>query len=69
MMFGGGGHGINLGGTLGQGADSTGLSRMALARSEEDFGKAFEPRIMKRLWRFMAPYKLRVAMSVLLLLT
>ncbi len=69
-MFGGpGGHGINLGGALGgRGGESTGAVRMTLASSESDFGKAFDPRIMRRMWTFMAPYKLRVFISVFLLL-
>ncbi len=68
MMFGGGGPGgINLGGNLGRGAGITGLNRTALAQSEEDYGKAFDPIVIKRMWRFVAPYKLRVAVSILLL--
>jgi ABC-type multidrug transport system fused ATPase/permease subunit len=69
MMFGGGGFGgINLGGTAGRGAEATGQSRMALASSEEDFGRAFDPRVVRRLWTFVAPYKKRVALSIALLL-
>src|ERR1700730_328900 len=63
-----GGHGnINLGGTLGRGSESTGVARMALARSEEDFGKAFDARVVRRMWGFVAPYKMRVLLSLSLL--
>src|SRR5215831_2280817 len=69
MMFGGGGMGgINLGGNLGRGAGVLGLNRTMLANSEEDYGKAFDPRIIRRMWTFVAPYKLRVVLSVVLLL-
>jgi ABC-type multidrug transport system fused ATPase/permease subunit len=68
-MFGGpGGPHFNLGGNVGQGGDSTGQSRMTLAASEGDFGKAFDARIMRRMWRYMSPYKLRVAVSIALML-
>ncbi|HEY7294044.1 MAG TPA: ABC transporter transmembrane domain-containing protein, partial [Dehalococcoidia bacterium] len=68
MMFGGGGMGgINLGGSLGRGAGQLGLNRTMLANSEEDYGKAFDPRVIKRMWQYVAPYKLRVALSVVLL--
>lgn len=68
-MFGGpGGPHFNLGGNVGMGGDSTGQSRITLAASEDDFGKAFDSRIMQRMWRYMAPYKLRVFISVFLLL-
>ena len=50
------------------GGDSTGQSRMTLAASEDDFGKAFDNRIMRRMWQYMSPYKLRVFISVFLLL-
>lgn len=70
MMFGGGGGmgGINLGGNLGRGAGVLGLNRTMLANSEEDYGKAFDPRVIRRMWTFVAPFKLRVVWSVVLLL-
>ncbi|MFN8515457.1 MAG: ABC transporter ATP-binding protein [Thermomicrobiales bacterium] len=36
--------------------------------SEEDFGKPFDYRLMRRLWRYVAPHKLRIGVSVVLLL-
>src|SRR5947209_1244994 len=69
MMMGGGGFGgINLGGNFARGGQATGQARMTLASSEEDFGKAFDPRVIRRLWTFVSPYKLRVALGVVLLL-
>jgi ATP-binding cassette subfamily B protein len=41
--------------------------RMGLASSEEDFGKAFDPRVIGRLWRYAAPFKKRIALSVVFL--
>jgi ATP-binding cassette subfamily B protein len=45
-----------------------GANRGGLATSEEDFGKAFDPRVIGRLWRYASPYKKRIAFSVVLLL-
>jgi ABC-type multidrug transport system fused ATPase/permease subunit len=66
MMFGGGGGRINLGGNIGGGPP--GQNRATLASSEADFGKAFDSRILRRLWTFMAPFKLRVVAGVSMLL-
>jgi ATP-binding cassette subfamily B protein len=69
MMFGAGGGmgGINLGGNLGRGSGAMGLNRTMLANSEEDYGKAFDPRIIRRMWGWVRPYKLRVLAGVVLL--
>src|SRR6266700_1990184 len=68
-MWGGpGGRGLNLGGTFGPGSESSGVARLALASSESDYGKAFDARIFRRMWSFMSPYKLRVFLSLGLLL-
>lgn len=40
---------------------------MTLAHSEEDFGKAFDARVMRRMWQYISPYKLRVVISIMLL--
>ncbi|MEI6665562.1 MAG: ABC transporter ATP-binding protein [Chloroflexota bacterium] len=69
MMWGGGGGGggrINLGGNIGGGPP--GMNRGTLANSEADFGRAFDSRILKRLWTFMSPFKLRVVFGVAMLL-
>jgi ABC-type multidrug transport system fused ATPase/permease subunit len=69
MMWGGpGGRGLSLGGTFGPGSESSGMARMALASSESDFGKAFDAKIFKRMWTYMSPYKLRVFVSIVLLI-
>ena len=68
-MWGGpGGRGLSLGGTFGPGSESSGMARMALASSESDYGKAFDARIFRRMWTYMSPYKLRIAVSLVLLL-
>ena len=64
----GGGGPINLSGSIGRGGTSTGLGNATLASSEEDFGKAFDPRVIRRLWTFVSPYSVRIAVSVVLLL-
>ena len=68
MMGGFGGGNINLGGNMGRGSGATGLQRAALASSEEDYGKAFDSRVLKRLWTFVSPFRGRVAISIVLLL-
>ncbi len=40
----------------------------SLTMSEEDFGKPFDYRLMKRLWGYVAPYRLRIAAATVLLL-
>jgi len=68
-MWGGpGGRGLNLGGTFGPGSESSGVARLALASSESDYGKAFDSGVIKRMWSFTAPYKLRIFLSMGLLL-
>jgi len=68
MMMGGPGaiRGLALGGA-GRGMGGPG-SQDSLTVSEEDFGKPFDYRLMKRLWSYVAPYKLRIAASTVLLL-
>ena len=68
MMFGGGGgfaRNLALGSSQGMGGGPA--QRMGLASSEEDFGKAFDPRVIARLWRYAAPFKGRIAVSVVFL--
>ena len=67
MSWGGSGP-INLSGTVGRGGTSTGQGASSLASSEADFGKAFDPRVIRRLWTFVSPYSLRIIVSVVLLL-
>jgi ATP-binding cassette, subfamily B, multidrug efflux pump len=63
-----GGGGINLGGTSGMRGGGGGIvGRASLATSEEDYGKAFDSRVIRRLWTFVAPFKLRIAVGVTLL--
>jgi ABC-type multidrug transport system fused ATPase/permease subunit len=71
MMGGGGAMGFARGlalGTGGGGMGQGGGNRQGLATSEEDFGKAFDPRVIGRLWRYAAPFKKRIAIAILLLL-
>jgi ATP-binding cassette subfamily B protein len=68
MMGGFGGGRINLGGDLGRGGGQTGQQRAALASSEADYGKAFDSRIFRRLWTFVAPFRWRVLVGVALLI-
>jgi ATP-binding cassette subfamily B protein len=44
-----------------------GANRPGLATSEEDFGKAFDPRVIGRLWGYASPYKKRIAVALVLL--
>jgi len=71
-MGGGGGMGFARGlalGTAGRvGGGGGGANRPGLASSEEDFGKAFDPRVIGRLWRYASPFKKRIAVSMVLLL-
>jgi ABC-type multidrug transport system fused ATPase/permease subunit len=67
-MGGGGGwgmRGIALGGGGRQGG---GGGQQDLSLTENDFGKPFDAALMKRLWQYVAPYKLRIAASTVLLL-
>jgi ATP-binding cassette subfamily B protein len=69
MMFGGGaGFARNLALGSSQGMGGGPAQRMGLASSEEDFGKAFDPRVLGRLWRYAAPFKARIALSVVFLI-
>lgn len=68
MMFGsnaGFARNLALGSSAGMGGGPA--QRMGLASSEEDFGKAFDPRVIGRLWKYAAPFKLRIALSVVFL--
>jgi ATP-binding cassette subfamily B protein len=62
-----GGGGIRLGGTVGRGQGAPNR-RGSLATSEADYGKAFDARVYRRLWTFVAPFKLRIAVGATLLL-
>ncbi len=72
MGMGGGGGGMNfarglaLGSGGGQGRGPG--DQRGLATSEEDFGKAFDPRVIGRLWGYASPYKARIAFGSSLLL-
>jgi ATP-binding cassette subfamily B protein len=68
VNWGGGGGRISLGGTVGRGRGSPGQGRGSLATSEADYGKAFDARVYRRLWTFVAPFKLRIALGATLLL-
>src|SRR5262249_40947309 len=52
--MGGGGGGVN---------DTSRLSN-----SEDDFGKAFDPKLMARLWTYVSPFKRRILLGSALLL-
>ncbi len=68
-MFGGGGgfaRNLALGSSEGMGGGPA--QRMGLASSEEDFGKAFDPRVIGRLWRYAAPFKARIGLSIIFLI-
>ena len=62
----GGLHHLALGG--GGGKMGGGGGQHFTAVSEDDFGKPFDYRIMKRLWGYVAPYRLRIAAGCVLLL-
>jgi len=60
------------GGRMGSGMGLGGYGRGSLASSdlavtEEDFGKAFDPHLYRRMWRYVAPFKLRLGISLLLM--
>ena len=68
MMFGnnaGFARNLALGSSAGMGGGPA--QRMGLASSEEDFGKAFDPRVIGRLWKYASPFKMRIALSVVFL--
>ncbi len=66
MMPGGFGRNMALGSSMGRGQGPA--NRVGLASSEEDFGSAFDPRVLGRLWRYAGEFKGRVALGVLFLL-
>ncbi|MGE0540444.1 MAG: ABC transporter ATP-binding protein [Dehalococcoidia bacterium] len=60
------------GGRMGSGMGLGGFNRSSLmssdlAHGEQDFGKAFDPRLYRRLWRYIAPFKLRLSVSLMLM--
>jgi len=59
--------GMALGNGGGPGRGGGGANRPGLATSEEDFGKAFDPRVIGRLWGYAAPYKKRIAFALVML--
>ncbi len=63
MGFGGMGGGMGGGGMRGMG-----LRRSELAMSDEDLGKVFEWRLMKRLIGYMTPYKKQASLGILSML-
>jgi ATP-binding cassette subfamily B protein len=68
MMRGGMGFARGLAlGTNGPGGGGQGANRPGLATSEEDFGKAFDPRVIGRLWRYASPFKKRIFFAAILL--
>jgi len=69
-MLGGGGFARGLAlGTSGPGMGAGGgANRPGLASSEEDFGKAFDPRVVGRLWRYASPFRKRIAFAVVMLM-
>ncbi len=56
-----GGNGPGMGG----GQNRGGLG--GLATSEEDFGRAFDPRVIGRLWGYASEFKVRISIAVVLL--
>lgn len=66
MNWGAGGGRISLGGSMGRGGPPE-AGRSNLAQSEADYGKAFDSRVLKRLWTFVAPFKLRVVVGAVML--
>jgi ABC-type multidrug transport system fused ATPase/permease subunit len=55
-------------GGMGLGMGRGTLARSDLALDEADFGKAFDARIYVRMWRFAAPYRRRLWVSLALML-
>ena len=43
-------------------------SRAGLHHDEEALGKAYDARLMRRLWHYVRPYRGQVALTLLLLL-
>jgi ABC-type multidrug transport system fused ATPase/permease subunit len=73
MSFGLGGgafHGGRMGGPfggMGLGMGRGTLARSDLALDEEDFGKAFDPRLYRRMWAYLAPFRARLWLSLALM--
>ncbi len=70
-MWGGGGGGGGWGGGggmrgpgMGGGGGGTGMRRSDLMASDEDLGKAFDWKLMKRLVGYMAPYKRKASIGI-----
>lgn len=60
------------GGRMGGGFALGGMGRGALASSdlalnEQDFGKAFDARLYRRMWRYIVPYRVRLLASLALM--
>lgn len=66
-MGGGAMRGLALGTGGGPGGGRIG-SQQDLNLAESDFGKPFDYRLMRRLWRYVAPYRLRIVISFVLLI-
>ena len=67
MSWGGGGFGGGGGMRMGGGGPG-GMRRGSLAASDEDLGKAFDWRLMKRLLRYLLPYKGRATAGLVAML-
>lgn len=66
MSFGIGGG--RMGGGMGLGGyNRSSLMSSDLALGEQDFGKAFDPHLYRRLWQYIAPFKLRLTVSLVLM--
>jgi len=69
MAWGGGRGGMGGGGFgLGGYGGRSSLASSDLMLGEEDFGKAFDPRLYRRMWKYIAPFKVRLGVSIALML-
>jgi ABC-type multidrug transport system fused ATPase/permease subunit len=57
-----------LGGGMGMGGGRGNMARMDSGLDQEDFGKPFDGKLMRRLLPYLSPYKKRVAISAVLML-
>ena len=64
-MFGGGRGGMGIGRAMGR---SGMLGRSDLGIDQEDFGRPFDWALTRRMWKYVRPYRLRLGISVLLML-
>jgi ABC-type multidrug transport system fused ATPase/permease subunit len=64
MAFGMGGGRMGGGMSLGGYGGRSALASSDLMLGEQDFGKAFDARIYRRMWRYVAPFKLGLLLSV-----